>query len=333
MHQDGVMRETCDQCRFDSDAYTDLDVGGALRALEPWWRLSVRDRESAAFTRPEPGVWSAFEYANHTGDVLELLGLGAAIVAEQDGVTFPTVEIPPVTAEPVRGDAEALEAAITRVARLSRSLDAFVASAATASSHQADLGDGTFASVGWLVRHALHDALHHLRDVNRNFVALGCGTPHHRGAVEHINVSNGGVPKRPIERSAIGYRGLDEDRQRERRHHGRVFQAVCLWSSEIVDALAVAGHPIAPGSAGENLTIRGLDWAALHPGTRLHVGTAVLELSVPAVPCSKNARWFADRDFTRIHHDRPERISRWYASVMHDGEAAVGDIVIVESND
>jgi MOSC domain-containing protein YiiM len=327
------MRETCDQCRFDSDAYTDIDVGGALRAQETWWRLSMRGREPAAFARPAPGVWSAFEYADHTGDVLELLGLGAAIVAEQDGVVFPSVEIAPVTTAPAPADAAALDASLARIATLARALDGFVASGAMVSTNHADLGDGTSVSVGWLVRHALHDALHHLRDVNRNFAAMGHGTPPRQASVEHINVSDGGVPKRSIARTHIGYRGLAEDRQRERRHHGRVFQAVCLWSSEVIEALAADGHPIAAGAAGENLTIRGLDWSALRPGTRLRVGTATLELSVPAVPCAKNAQWFADRDFGRIHHDRAPDATRWYASVMADGDVGVGDPVMVEPSD
>lgn len=327
------MRETCDQCRFDSDAYTDLDVGGALRALDKWWRLSLRGRESVTFARPTSEVWSAFEYLDHTGDILELLGLAAAIVAEQDGVDFPTVSIDPVADDPPPADAAASDAALSRVEVLARKLDEFVAGGALASTNRANLGDGTTATVGWLVRHALHDALHHLRDVSRNFVALGAGTPSHRGTVDRINVSDGGVPKRSVATASIGYRGLVGDRQAERRHHGRVFQAVCLWSSDVIDALAADGHPITAGAAGENLTVRGLDWAALRPGTVLRVGTAVLELSVPAVPCSKNAQWFADRNFSRIHHDRAPEATRWYASVMVDGAVNVGDDVVVEPTD
>jgi MOSC domain-containing protein YiiM len=278
-------------------------------------------------------VWSAFEYLDHTGDILELLGLAAAIVAEQDGVEFPSVPIAPVTDDPAPADPAALEAALSRVETSARKLEEFVAGGALTSINRATLDDGTAVTVGWLVRHALHDALHHLRDVSRNFVALGAGTPSHRGTVASINVSDGGVPKRSVATASIGYRGLVGDRQGERRHHGRVFQAVSLWSSDVIDALAADGHPIAAGAAGENLTLRGLDWAALRPGTSLRIGTTLLELSVPATPCAKNAQWFADRNFSRIHHDRAPGATRWYASVIADGSVNVGDDVVVEPAD
>ncbi len=323
-------RETCDECRFDSDAYSDLDVGGTLRALTPWWRTSLTGREAVAFERPSPTTWSAYEYATHSTDILDLLGLAAAIVADQDGVEFPVVTVDPVTNAPAAGDASDLETVVAKIETLALRLDAFVAGGALASPHRARFSDGTVVDVGGVVRHAIHDALHHLRDINRGFVALGAGTPPHVGSVEAINVSKGGVPKRSVDAATIGYRGLNGDRQAARQHHGRVFQAVCLWSAEVIESLQVDGHPIATGAAGENLTLRGVDWPALHPGTRMRVGTATIELSVPAVPCAKNAAWFTDRDFGRIHPDRWFGGTRWYASVLLDGEVHVGDTVDVE---
>src|ERR1700730_5016549 len=139
--------------------------------------------------------------------------------------------------------------------------------------------------------HAVHDATHHWMDVGRGLAALGAGTPAAAGTIAQVNVSNGGVPKHPIARGTLGRRGLDGDHQAERRHHGRPFQAVCVWSADVIDALARAGHPIAPGSAGENLPLSGLDWATLRPGTRLRVGGALTELSFPATPCAKQTRW------------------------------------------
>ena len=111
----------------------------------------------------------------------------------------------------------------------------------------------------------------------------------------------------------MDHRGLVGDRQTNRKHHGRQFQALCLWSAEVIDELAGLGHPIGPGSAGENLTITGLDWAALRPGTRLRIGSTLAEISFVAVPCAKQTRWFSDGDFNHISHERNPQWVRWYA--------------------
>ena len=149
------------------------------------------------------------------------------------------------------------------------------------------------------------------------------------GRVDQLNVSDGGVPKLPVERVDVDFGGVTTDRQATRQHHGRPWQALCLWSSEVVEALAADGHPIAAGSAGENITISGLDWADVVGGARLAIGTALVQITAPAVPCSQNARWFSDRDFDRIHH-RHGPISRLYAMVIEPGTIAAGDPVRLE---
>jgi MOSC domain-containing protein YiiM len=169
-----------------------------------------------------------------------------------------------------------------------------------------------------------------LSDAGRAVHAAGAGPRPHIGRVAGLHVSGGGVPKAPVAEAVIGWRGLDGDRQAARRHHGRLWQAVSLWSVEVIDRLAAEGHPIFPGAAGENLTVAGVDWAALRPGTRLRAGDVVLEVTLPAFPCTKNAQWFAGGDFNRMNHERHPGDSRLYALVVTPGPAAVGDEVVVE---
>ena len=125
-------------------------------------------------------------------------------------------------------------------------------------------------------------------------------------------------------------RGVDGDTQADRRHHGRPVQAVCLWGSDVIEQLRGEGHPIAPGAAGENITIGGVDWSELLPGSRMDVGCVPMLISAHAIPCGKNARWFHDRDFSRIHHDRRAGASRLYAIPLTAGEVSVGDPVTIE---
>jgi len=176
----------------------------------------------------------------------------------------------------------------------------------------------------------LHPFQHELHQAGRARHTRGLGPPTATGSVAQLNVGRGGVPKQPVDAVEITWSGLVGDRQRTRQHHGRPFQAVCLWSSDVIEALQAEGHPIAPGSAGENVTVRGLDWSSLVPGVVVDIGGARVEISSYAIPCTQNRRWFADGDFNRILHDRHPGSSRLYAYVLRPGPVRQGDPVVVE---
>jgi MOSC domain-containing protein YiiM len=129
-----------------------------------------------------------------------------------------------------------------------------------------------------------------------------------------------------VERVEVDLGGAAGDRQASRQHHGRPWQALCLWSMEVIDDLRADGHPIDAGSAGENLTVRGIDWAGIRTGVQVQVGEVVCEVSAPTLPCSKNRQWFRDGDWNHMHHDRGP-VSRAYATVLRPGTIAVGDDV------
>lgn len=123
---------------------------------------------------------------------------------------------------------------------------------------------------------------------------------------------------------------MEGDAHNDTIHHGGPDQALCLYSLDVIEALQKEGHPIGPGFTGENLTISGLDWAALGRGTRLAIGDEVVaELTWPATPCSKNAPWFLERDFRRMDHGRHPGWARWYARVLAPGSIRAGDAVTI----
>jgi MOSC domain-containing protein YiiM len=149
------------------------------------------------------------------------------------------------------------------------------------------------------------------------------------GTVAQLNVSGGGLPKTPVPLAEVGWRGVVGDRQATRVHHGRPWQALCLWSTEVIDGLRAQGHPIAPGLAGENITVSGLHWADVRAGVRLQVGGVLCEVSAYALPCYQNKPWFLDGEFEVMHHERGP-VSRIYATVLQPGTITVGDPVILE---
>jgi len=153
--------------------------------------------------------------------------------------------------------------------------------------------------------------------------------PANRGTIRSINVSNGGVPKLPRESAAIGPGGVEGDRQRDLRYHGGPDRAVLLYSVERIRRLQEEGHPIVPGSIGENLTVEGLDWDALRPGTRLGIGDVVLEITSAAAPCSKIGGSFRDGDSSRVSEKIHPGWSRLCARVLRAGTVRVGDPIDV----
>jgi MOSC domain-containing protein YiiM len=150
------------------------------------------------------------------------------------------------------------------------------------------------------------------------------------GHIHQINVSPGGVPKLPVPHAYIDLGGVAGDSQADRRHHGGPDQALCLYSLEVIEGLRAEGHPIFPGAAGENLTVAGIEWAGMEAGTRLAVGEALVEVTFATTPCAKNAQWFADGYFNRMHQAKHPGWSRWYARVLRPGTVRVGDPVTEE---
>lgn len=148
------------------------------------------------------------------------------------------------------------------------------------------------------------------------------------GKVHQVSVSKGGVPKLPVDGAHVGKLGLSGDDQDNKIHHGGPERAVCLYSLELIERLRADGHPIVPGSVGENLTVAGVPWDELAPGARLRVGERVLlEISSYTTPCKKIAGSFEDGRFARVSQKTHPGESRLYARVLEEGDVRPGDDV------
>lgn len=150
----------------------------------------------------------------------------------------------------------------------------------------------------------------------------------HSARLFQINISDGGVPKLPIERVAVHFSGAEGDRQRNLKHHGGPDRALCLYSLERILALQREGHPIVPGATGENLTLSGLDWTRVQPGLRLAIGEMLeIEVTDYTEPCHLIAGAFSNGTIERMFQEHYPGWSRVYAKVLKPGEIAVGDRV------
>ncbi|HEV8064715.1 MAG TPA: MOSC domain-containing protein [Acidimicrobiales bacterium] len=328
---DGAAEPSCDECGFDPRAWRRRDAETLFGALGWWWKAALAGTEQAAANRrPQPGVWSALEYGAHTAGALAFLRSGLEAVLATDGAALPPEpHVPPVPGTTCSDlDEEEILAAVEQEGR---SLAALAAEGEPAALwHRRGSAAGEVMTAGQILEVAIHEASHHQMDLGRCLAAVGAGTPARVGRIAQVNVSDGGVPKLAITEAEVSLRGVAGDRQADSKHHGRPFQALCLWSSEVLEELSGLGHPIAAGLAGENVTISGFDWSALRPGARVQLGSVMAELSFPSIPCAKQTRWFSDGDFRRIDHDVNPQWARWYAWVRQPGCLATGDPAILQ---
>ena len=136
------------------------------------------------------------------------------------------------------------------------------------------------------------------------------------GRIFQLSRSGGGVPKHSVPQAEVGELGIVGDNQTHKKIHGGPERALCLFSLEVMQKLQAEGHPIYPGSTGENVTIAGIDWAALRSGSRLQLGDVIVELTRTADPCKQIAASFIDRKFSRL--DEAGEM-RWYCRVVQGG--------------
>lgn len=149
-----------------------------------------------------------------------------------------------------------------------------------------------------------------------------------QGTVVQVNISAGGVPKLPVAVAEVTPGGITGDAQNDRKNHGGPERALCIFAIERIEGLAAEGHPIVPGSLGENITTRGIEWEAVLPGSRFELGDGVLcEVTRYTSPCYKITAAFHDGDFNRINQLTHPGWSRVYARVLRGGTVRPGDAV------
>jgi len=139
----------------------------------------------------------------------------------------------------------------------------------------------------------------------------------------------GGVPKPSVQLLNILDHGCVGDKQNDTMHHGGPNRAVCLFSSEVVNRLHNEGHPIYPGSVGENILVQGIPWDVISIGTQFHFNQVILEITSDAPPCRTIKDSFLNEEFKCISAKIYPHSTRWYAKVIQSGEVVTGENVIL----
>lgn len=144
----------------------------------------------------------------------------------------------------------------------------------------------------------------------------------------HGEVETSSIWKEPVTgRVAVRGVNIDGDDQADRSVHGGPDRAVYAYAAEDIDwwASELDRDDLGPGIFGENLTLRGIDVTGAKIGERWKIGTVVLEVTSPRVPCWKLAKKMDDPFFIKrfAQAGRPGA----YLRIVQEGELGAGDEV------
>ncbi len=145
----------------------------------------------------------------------------------------------------------------------------------------------------------------------------------YKGATIHTGIFKKPVTGRVMLRSL----NLDGDRQADLSVHGGPYKAVYGYPSEHYDywRWELPATDFTWGMFGENFTTEGLYETDLHIGDRFRVGSALLMVRQPRVPCYKLAAKFQCDDI--LGKFLLSGRSGFYFSVEQEGDVGAGDSI------
>lgn len=150
------------------------------------------------------------------------------------------------------------------------------------------------------------------------------------GGVRHVewrghDVTTG-IWKHPVP-GRVALRGVnfEGDDQADRTVHGGPDKAVYAYASEDYAFWRDEGLETPPGLFGENLTTEGIDLSSLMCGDEWRIGSAILEVAQPRLPCYKLGIRMGDAQF-------PKRFLAAlrmgaYLRVVREGDIGAGDAI------
>jgi MOSC domain-containing protein YiiM len=168
-----------------------------------------------------------------------------------------------------------------------------------------------------------------MKDKQLKLISINIGQK--RTQQNGLKLETTGIYKMPVtEEIQVTTLGIPQDFIASKKHHGGPDQAIYLygeedyhwWSKEI-------GRELIPGTFGDNFTISDLESAAFNIGDRFHIGSLILEVTAPRIPCKTFARRMEDPFFVKKfrHAERPGL----YCRVIQEGTVRVGDDVRIEN--
>ena len=133
------------------------------------------------------------------------------------------------------------------------------------------------------------------------------------------------IDKRPVAGPVgVGWLGLAGDEQSDTDNHGGREQALYAYAREDLDWwVECLSRELANGVFGENITTAGLEVTGALVGEVWQLGTAVVQVTSPRIPCATFAGWLDERRWVKrfAAAGRPGA----YLRVLREGVVGAGD--------
>jgi DinB superfamily len=162
--------ERCAQCGFDAGHWTDDEALAAVADMPGRWVEAIDGVSNGdLLRRPIPGTWSIAEYADHLREVF----FGMRFLLDT-AVTAPGTDLGPPPSSRFDPEPRPIDvaAALAGLADEAATLQRRFTQLTPAEWSATVTLDGAEVGPHWIVRHAVHDATHHLGDVARLRAAL-----------------------------------------------------------------------------------------------------------------------------------------------------------------
>jgi len=163
-------------------------------------------------------------------------------------------------------------------------------------------------------------------------ISVNVGLP--RVVMSHGDPVSTGIFKEPVAgRVMLRTLNLDGDRQADLSVHGGPSKAVYVYPSEHYDywKQELPEMKLPWGMFGENFTTTGPFESELNIGDKFRVGSAVVMVTEPRMPCYKLGIRFSRSDM--IKRFLASERTGFYFAVLQEGEVGVGDqIELIEGS-
>jgi len=162
-----------------------------------------------------------------------------------------------------------------------------------------------------------------------------------QGIIKQINISSGGIPKKPTASAYVSSERVQGDDWNNKNVHGGPRQVVLMIANETYQSLVQLGYPVFPGALGENFTTEGLAYAPIRFGdTFLVGGKLILRITKLRGPCNTIKVYGADIGthlYDALARDGNPESPHWgtggfYAEVLQEGTVQAGDVIRIKKD-
>jgi hypothetical protein len=165
-------------CGYDPALMSPQDAVAILRSLPRRWRsalafdLDAAEPEAVLAERPFPAAWSALEHAGHVRDVLHALSIRLLRVLREDDPVLPQTHDTPPSGANEQGPGVILAALALTAEQLAQCIETTSSSEWHRSGRR---GQARVRAID-LVREAVHEGTHHLREASLQLENLRLGS-------------------------------------------------------------------------------------------------------------------------------------------------------------